>query len=197
MEKGIPMDTKDSIKKRRSIRKFTAELPKIEDLTELIDLGRLYSSAANAQPVRFALITEKNNLDKVFSHLNWAKFLPDFSIDESNRPTAYILILSEGEPSPFFAFDAGAAATTVMLAAEEKGLSSCCLMVPKPQEMAKEFPLGNGLPRYAIALGYAAVKSEAVEWAGSQKYFVDEEGSFFVPKRSLEEVLLFSDIKNS
>ena len=197
MRKVNVMNTKDSILKRRSIRKFTNKEPNANDLTELVRLGRLYSSAANAQPVRFAIISSEENRDRIFPLLNWAKFLPDFSIEKEERPTAYILILSETTPSPFFPFDAGAAATTVMLAAEEMGLASCCLMIPKPEDMAKAVGLDGWLPRYAIALGYAAVESSATEWEGSQKYFTDEKGNFFVPKRSLEDVILFSDIKNN
>ncbi|MBR3836635.1 MAG: nitroreductase family protein [Clostridia bacterium] len=189
------MNVSDSILKRRSIRKFQSIPVAKEVLEKLVSLGRLYASAANAQPVRFAIVNKKENCDVVFENLNWAMFLPDFTIEEKSRPTAYILLLSEKEKSSFFEFDAGAAATTVMLAAEEEGLSSCCLKIPRQDEMKKVLGLEGYVPVYAIALGQGAIQSTVIPREESQKYSVDPQGNFIVPKFRTEEVLIWSDCK--
>lgn len=189
------MNASDSILKRRSIRKFHNTPVSREVLEKLVSLGRLYASAANAQPVRFAIVSKKENCDAVFEKLNWAMFLPDFKIEEKNRPAAYILLLSEKEKSAFYEFDAGAAATNIMLAAEEEGLSSCCLKIPRQEEIKKALGLDKYVPVYAIALGEGAIQSSICPREGSQKYSVDPQGNFTVPKFRTEEVLIWSDYK--
>lgn len=189
------MNTEKAIEKRRSIRKFKPTPLEPETLMELIRLGRLYASAVNAQPIRFAIITEKKARDTVFTSLKWAMRLHPYIIEEDERPTAYILLLGEEKESSFFEFDAGSAATTVMLAATSGGIANCCLKIPNPKELAGAFDFGKYVPYYAIALGIASVESHAVEMTDSLAYFLAENGDFRVPKRSTEEVLIYSDLK--
>ena len=188
------MNVSDSILKRRSIRKFKNTPVPREVLEKLVSLGRLYASAANAQPISFAIVSKKENCDAVFENLNWAMFLPDFNIEENQRPAAYVLLLSENEKSAFFEFDAGAAATTVMLAAEEEGFSSCCLKIPRQDEIKAALGLDGYVPVYAIALGEGAIQSSICPREGSQKYRMDPQGNFTVPKFRTEEVLIWSDL---
>ena len=80
-----------------------------------------------------------------------------------------------------------------MLAAEEMGLASCCLKIARPELIEKAFDLKGHKPVYAIALGFGAVCSKVVEQKDSHRYYIDENGNFSVPKRSTEEVILWSD----
>jgi len=189
------MDIKNAIEKRRSIRKFKQIPLKKETLLELIRLGRLYSSAMNAQPIRFALITKKENRDPLFSSLNWAMRLHPYKIEEDERPMAYVLLLGKEEESSFFDFDAGSAAATVMLAASGFEIENCCLKIPNPKEVAKLFDFGEYIPYYAIALGKGKVKSSITDANDSISYYLDDEENFVVPKRSEKDVLIFSDME--
>ena len=87
------MNTLDSIEKRRSIRKFKPTPVSDQALKEIVRLGRLYSSAMNGQPIRFAIITKKEDRDFLFTHLNWAMRLHPYPIAETERPMAYVLLL--------------------------------------------------------------------------------------------------------
>lgn len=187
------MNTFEAIEKRRSIRKFKPISVPNETLRELVRLGRLYSSAMNGQPIRFAIVTKKEDCDFLFEHLNWAMRLHPYPIAKEERPAAYILLLGEEKENPFFEFDAGSCAATVMLAAENEGIANCCLKITKQNEIRKHFDLKEFVPFYAIALGYAGVGSRAVESEGDLAYYLDENGDFCVPKRSVKEVLIYND----
>ncbi len=189
------MNTLEAIEKRRSIRKFKPISVPAESLKELVRLGRLYSSAMNGQPIRFAIVTEKEDRDFLFRHLNWAMRLHPYPIAETERPMAYLLLLGNKEENGFFEFDAGSCAATVMLAAESMGIGNCCLKITKKEEIKERFPFGELLPYYAIALGSAGVGSKAVDSDGDLSYYLDENGDFCVPKRSVDEVLVYSDVK--
>ena len=101
--------------------------------------------------------------------------------------------MGEEKENPFFEFDAGSCAATVMLAAESKGIANCCLKITKQKEIREHFDLKEFVPIYAIALGYAGVGSRAVESEGNLAYYLDENGDFCVPKRSAKEVLIYND----
>ncbi|MBE6712482.1 MAG: hypothetical protein E7580_03045 [Ruminococcaceae bacterium] len=187
------MNTLDAIEKRRSIRKFKPIPVPNKVLYELVRLGRLYSSAMNGQPIRFAVVTQKEDRDFLFKNLNWAMRLHPYPIAESERPMAYVLLLGKNRENDFFEFDAGSCASTLMLAAESFGIANCCLKITKREEIRSHFSFGDLLPYYAIALGYAGVGSKAVESKGDLSYYLNENGDFRVPKRSVEEVLVYND----
>ncbi len=187
------MNTLDAIEKRRSIRKFKPIPVPNEILTELVRLGRLYSSAMNGQPVRFAIVTKESDRDFLFEHLNWAMRLHPYPIAKTERPMAYLLLLGKEKESDFFEFDVGSCAATVMLAAESEGIANCCLKITKRDEIQSHFQFSELLPYYAIALGYAGVGSEAVDANGDTAYYLNENGDFRVPKRKVEEVLIYDD----
>ncbi len=189
------MDTKEAIEKRRSIRKFKQIPLEKGTLLELIRLGRLYSSAMNAQPIRFALITKKENRDALFSSLNWAMRLHPYKIEENERPVAYILLLGKEEESSFFDFDSGSAAATVMLAASGFEIENCCLKIPNPKAVAALFHFEGYIPYYAIALGKGKVESSIIDASDSISYYLDKNENFVVPKRTEKDVLIYSDME--
>jgi nitroreductase len=184
------MDIQTAIKQRRTIRRFQDKTVDEEVLKELVSLSRLYASGGNLQPIRYAVITKSELLNSVFETLKWAAYLPGFEIKEDERPMAYIVFSCDTNVKKNAQFDLGAAATTLMVAAEGYGLATCCLA---SFDRAKVFSLlqlpENLEPLLVIALGYPAQKSRAVALKGDVKYFEDEDGCLCVPKRTLEEVM--------
>lgn len=188
------MDVLTAIRQRRSIRKFWNIPVEPQLLTNLVDLARLHTSAANRQPIRYAIIGgEKRNA--VFSCLHWAAYLRDFEILPEQRPAAYILLLTEAPAGKFAAFEAGAAATNMMLAAQEFGLSSCCLGIADRTalQLSLRIPYSTEVIA-AIAIGYGAHSSRTVPYQGSVRYTVDENGDFLVPKLTVNDVIIYSDL---
>lgn len=186
------MRVEEAIRNRRSIRRFRQDPVPVELLHRLSDLARLYPSAGNQQPIRTAIVTKAPHLQEVFKTLRWAMYLPDYAPAENERPTAYLILLSEQKNC---LFDLGAAAMAVTLAAQEQGLASCCLQSAEPKKIQHLL----GLPKQmeallVIALGYGAQESCMIPAEDDLRYRQIENGALVVPKLTLERTLLYSDI---
>lgn len=186
------MNVYDAIMKRRSIRKFEQKKINKEDLIKLIDCARVAAYGANAQPLKFAVIDDKEECDKIFPFIKWAAYLPNGTPKENERPTAYIAVLGDTLLKKSFEVEAGAAVTTMMLEAVEMGLGSCWLGAISRAEIKKVLGFADNLEVvYLLALGYSAQESRAVEIKDNDvKYFLDENNTVNVPKRSLEEIIV-------
>lgn len=74
----INMSLKELVLKNRSYRRFYQDKKiSIEELEELIDIVRNVASGANRQPLRYKLVCDNDNNEKVFSTLKWAAALTD------------------------------------------------------------------------------------------------------------------------
>ena len=186
------MNVENAILQRRSIRRFLPKAVPDEMLLKLCDLGRLYASGGNLQKIRYAIVSKEPTKSRIYRALRWAAYLPGFPIAENQHPAAYLILVGkEGEKTDF---DAGAAATTVMLAAEEMGLSSCCLGAIDREAIASVLSLPETeRVLYVLALGYADEKSVAEPYTDTVRYSEDGEGVLHVPKYSLREVLISTD----
>ena len=181
------MDINTAIISRRTIRRFLPKPIEKQTLLDVIALSRLYASGGNLQPIRFALVTEQSKRDRLFDTLRWAAYLPGFQINYENRPTAYLVLTSEKNNCQF---DLGAAATTVMLAAQGRGIGTCCLGSFNANEVSKILMLQESeKPHLVIALGYPAQESKIVDYTSDVKYYEDTEGCLCVPKLSLDDVI--------
>lgn len=189
------MDICSAIRNRRSIRRFQNKPVPDAVLKELADLARLYASGGNMQPMKTAIVSKQPGVDTVFSSLNWAMYLPGFAIREDQRPMAYLVLIGDKSIRTPYQFDLGAMATSVMLAAMEFGLSSCCLAIARKGIVRQLLELPENLePEVVIALGYADQQSSEVAFTADQKYRELENGDMQVPKRSLADTLLYNDL---
>lgn len=190
---------KDLILKNRSYRRFhETERISEKQLKEWVDLARFSSSARNAQPLKYILITGQEQRDQLFPLLSWAGYLRDWGGPaQGERPSAYIVMLLDRNITGNCLCDDGIAAQSIMLGAVEAGYGGCIVASLKRAELQKMFKLDN---RYEIiqvlALGKPAetVVLEEIK-DGDYKYWRDEKSIHHVPKRSLEELIL--DIRNS
>ena len=189
------MDVKTAVLNRRSIRKFEQKPIEDEKLVQLVDLARFHATGGNTQPLSYAIVTKDPMKQKFFDLLAWAAYLPDYTCTKEYQPAAYIILLRDETKTRACMYDLGAASTTIMLAAEEMGIASCVLAAFDPKKMKPVLDLDEKWqPDLVIALGYAAQESKAVPFDSSIKYYIDEDGNFCVPKRSLEGVLVYTDL---
>ena len=187
------MHIQEAIETRRSIRRFQGRPVKQEILTKLVDLARLHASGGNLQLLRYAIVSEQPLRDQLFAELKWAMYLPEFEILPSQRPGAYIVILSDTQVRKACQYDLGAASTTMMLAAREYGLDTCALGAFSAKEVSRLLDLPEALhPELVLAIGYRAQESTVVPMEGSVRYTMDDQGNLRVPKWSLEEVLVMN-----
>ena len=184
------MNITSAIMQRRTIRRFLQKPIDKTTLLELINLSRLYASGGNLQPIRYAAVIKQALLNDIFDTLRWAAYLPGFEIHDDQRPTAYVILTADAQSKKNCQFDLGAAATTLMLAAEEQGLGTCCLASFNRAKLIDILNLPeNQEPLLVIALGYPAQQSKAVDCTDDIKYYENEEGCLCVPKRRLDDLL--------
>lgn len=186
------MKVYEAIMNRRTIRKFTQQDIPQEDLIKLVDCARMAAYPVNAQPLKFKIVNEHETLNRIFPSTKWAAALEHGTPAEKERPTAYIAVVGDTEIKKSFEVEAGAAVTTMMLAAMEMGIASCWLGAINRTEIKEVLSLGEQYELvYMLALGYPAQKSKAVPMLGeSLKYFMGDDNVLNVPKRSLEDILL-------
>lgn len=181
------------MKERRTIRKFKDEEIPDSNLYEFIDCARLAPSGANMQPLKYVVVKSREMLDKVFECTAWAGYLKGKGTPgEGERPKAYIAILADTDiKKSGFELDAGAAAMSIILAAQEMGIASCWLGALNREKLYDILSLER---KYSIvsliALGYPAEKSVAEDYTGDVKYYKDEAEMLHVPKRPLSEIII-------
>jgi len=186
---------KDLVVKNRTYRRFDQSFAVgMDTLRDLIDLARLSGSAGNKQPLKYILSCDPRKNALIFGHLAWAGYLKDWPGPvEGERPSAYILMLGDKEISSSFDFDNGIAAQSILLGAVEKGLGGCMIASIQRPKLREKFNIQD---RYEILLVIALGKPvetvilETVKTDGDVKYWRDSEGRHYVPKRSLEDIVL-------
>lgn len=187
---------KEIIIKNRSYRRFKEnETIDSSVLTELIELVKFTPSSVNFQPLRFKAVNDPENNLKVFETLSWAGLLKEWKgPSEGERPTAYIIILTDLSVANNMKIDVGIAAQTIMLGAAEKGIGGCMLGSIKKEILAES--LGIDLHKYSIdlvlALGSPDEEVRIVDLPenGSTAYYRDENDVHCVPKRSVEDLII-------
>jgi nitroreductase len=192
--KEAPM-LKDLVLKNRSYRRFdnSVAIP-MTTLEELVALARICPSAANKQPLRFLLSTSRKDNDAIFDCLKWAAYLKDWDGPApTERPSAYIIMLNTAKDWDFAKFDLGITAQTMLLGAVEKGLGGCMLGAIDREKLRAHFSLDQELEiGLVLALGKPVedVRIVDVPQDGSIRYYRDEAGAHYVPKRTQEELIM-------
>lgn len=187
------------VEKSRTVRSFDETRPvTAEDLYKIIDCARMVPCARNAQPLKYRLVTGRDECSKLVGMTRWAAALPELGLPgEGHYPTAFIAVCVDTEIMPengmWVRFDAGIASQTIMLKAAEMGYGACILGSFPPEALKSELSLGDRFaPVVLIALGVPAEKAELCEIGedGSISYFRNGDGIHCVPKRSVEELII-------
>jgi len=189
------MRFRDLVAKSRSYRRFDASVPVgRQDLLELIELVRLTPSAANRQPLKYVLSCSEEWNVRIFDCLAWAGYLPDWpGPTQTERPTAYVVVLTDSRIADTADTDVGIAAQTLLLGAVERGLGGCMFGSVKRGDLGRVLSLPEHL-RISLVIALGKPKEKVVlvdaEPGESIKYTRDEEGTHFVPKRKTSELIV-------
>lgn len=189
------MELKQLITRNRSYRRFFEEYKVGENvLLELVDLARRSASGANLQSLKYLLATSADMNTKIFSTLGWAGYLKDWPGPEvGERPAAYIVMVLDHDISKNCFCDHGIAAQSILLGAVEQGLGGCIFQNIDKQKLREQLKLDE---RYeimqVIALGKPKEEVRIVPLGDddSIRYYRDEAGVHYVPKRSLEDIVI-------
>lgn len=179
----------------RSFRRFRESYPVTKELmTKWVDNAHLTASASNKQPLRYRIVTGKEQCAEIFATLSWAGALPDWDgPEEGERPTGYIIMATDAETvkGEAWRFDAGIAAQTIMLASTEEGFGGCIMLSFKRKQLKEILSMPEGLePVLVLALGRPIEDIRLVDAIdGETTYYRDENQVHYVPKLRLEDVL--------
>lgn len=178
----------------RSYRRFRQIYPVTPELmTQWVDNARVSASAGNKQPLRYRIVTDKEQCAQIFETLTWAAALPDWDGPEpGQRPTGYIIMATDSETfkGELWRFDAGIAAQTIMLSSTEEGFGGCIMLSFKRGELKKILSMPEDLePVLVLALGRPIEDIRLVDAVqGDTTYYRDEQQIHYVPKRKLEDI---------
>jgi len=185
------MNVYDAIISRRSIRRFHQKPVKLELLKKCVNAGRLAPSAANLQQLEYIIVNDKTLCAHLFEALHWAAYIqPKWIPKETERPTAYIVVLVKDTQNPYYERDVGFATENIVLTAEGEGLGSCILCNIERVKIQELFniPLELAVDS-VIALGYKAETPVVEDLKDSVKYWRDDHEILHVPKRKLDDII--------
>ena len=191
------MDFEEMILKNRSYRRFHEKEPVPDDvLKELVNYARLSASSGNIQGLKFYLSAEPAKNSQIFSTVRWAYYLRDWDGPaEGERPSAYIILLGDTEIHKTIDVDVGIAAQSILLGAVSMGYGGCMIGSLDRVSLRKklEIPDRFEIP-LVIALGKPRekVRIETLDEEGNIEYWRDADQVHHVPKRSLEELIIYT-----
>lgn len=156
----------ETIKKRRSIRKFLDKAVEEEKLNAILESARLAPSSSNSQPWHFIVVKDKELIIKlsrsgplhINSVISWMESAPIVIVGLA-KPTL-IHRVSGLLGSDCHILDLGIALEHMVLTAEDLGLATCwvgwvdekgirmLLDIPKDQEVIAMLPIGYPDPSY-------------------------------------------------
>lgn len=192
------------VRRARTCRRFdeTMRVP-CEFLYELVNLAQFSPCGANAQRLRFHVVSDVDECSAVFENLAWAAALKDWAGPaEGERPTGYVAVLAEraaaGKPAPAITeVDCGIAAQTMMLAARSATpeVAACMFKAFRPGVVQA---MGLDADRLELKLIMAfgvPAERQMIDAAdsnpnGTLQYWRDENLVHHVPKLGLEQVLV-------
>jgi len=109
------MDAFEVMSKRRSVRKYRPGHTSREQLSQIVNMGRLAPTARNEQPWEFVVVTEPTKLRQLAHLTEHGRFLQEAD--------ACIAVLCRD--CTYYLEDGSAATTQMLLAATALGLASC------------------------------------------------------------------------
>ena len=189
-----PIMLKDLLLQTRSFRRFYEDERLDADvLTAAIDAARLCPSARNAQPLKYRLVTERDECDRLFPTLRWAAYLKDWGGPaEGERPAAYLIQLLDTRIVRDPYCDDGIQALAILLSLAEHGLGGCIIKAFNAKQIQADFRLPDYLEvRTVLAIGRPreTVVIEPMSPDGDYRYWRDAAGVHHVPKRAVEELI--------
>jgi len=189
------VEFKEIVVKNRSYRRFDQSHSLTQEmLLKLVDLARSTPSAGNRQLLRYVISRSPEINGKVFDTLGWAASLPDWpGPEEGERPTGYIVIVTDRSSWDWVRVDLGISAQTILLGAAAEGLGGCMLGNVRKEQLKQVLGLGDDLEIVlVIALG-KPVEEVVLEDVGSEEsltYYRTEDRVHHVPKRRVKDLIL-------
>ena len=188
----------DIVKQARSHRGFRQDRKVTrQELEHLVECARFTPAARNDQVLKYYLAEKPETVAAIQPLTKWAGALAELHLPRKGAgPVAYIVICLDGSlaenPTPYQR-DVGIVAQTMLLAAVEMGLNGCMIGSFAAGELREKLGLPEAIkPQLLLALGEGTdrIVMTDVGEDGSTTYYRDAEDTHYVPKRTLEQLIL-------
>ena len=188
----------DLVKQARSHRGFRQDRKVTrQELEHLVECARFTPAARNDQVLKYYLAEKPETVAAIQPLTKWAGALAELHLPRKGaEPVAYIVICMDGSlaenPAPYQR-DVGIVAQTMLLAAAEMGLNGCMIGSFAAGELREKLGLPEAIkPQLLLALGEGTdrIVMTDVGEDGSTTYYRDAEDTHYVPKRTLEQLIL-------
>ncbi len=188
----------DLVKQARSHRGFRQDRKVTrQELEHLVECARFTPVARNDQVLKYYLAEKPETVAAIQPLTKWAGALAELHLPRKGaEPVAYIVICLDGSlaenPAPYQR-DVGIVAQTMLLAAAEMGLNGCMIGSFAAGELREKLGLPEAIkPQLLLALGEGTdrIVMTDVGEDGSTTYYRDAEDTHYVPKRTLEQLIL-------
>ena len=147
------METWDTIRARRNVRRYIDRSIAGEDLERILDAGRRAPSASNWQPWNFVVVTDHAQLAELAKVWRGAGHI-------ARSAATVALVAREPEDARhrgLLMYDLGQATAIMMLAAADLGIGSCHAGVGDQEEARRVLGFPDGyICVYLIGFGYPA-----------------------------------------
>lgn len=186
---------KELVDKSRSHREFKAGA-EITDQTvrEWILNASHCPAAMNLQAIKYKILTQPEEIGELLPLTRWAASLDKKLPPEGHGPSAFVVMCHDTDIAPMkpiFMMDVGICAQTIMLSAAEEGFGGCIIGSGAPERLSETLRLPQNLvPVLVLGLGVPEDEVVLVESRGDTKYYRDENNIHYVPKRTLEEIII-------
>lgn len=182
------------LKRNRSYRRFDRSVrPSQEIMASWIEGLRYTASARNIQPLKYLLVTDDALCHTLSQSVVWAGYLVEWAGPcENERPTAFVVQLLDTRLASNARFDEGLHLEALGLMAVESGFGACIFLSFDPKGIATMLDLPEHLmPISLVAIGKPIEQVEVrdVDAEANIRYYRDEEGRHYVPKRKREELI--------
>ncbi|MDD5823275.1 MAG: nitroreductase family protein [Firmicutes bacterium] len=189
---------KDLVKANRSCRGYDRSRKVTrEELLEMVDTARFTAAGVNQQPYKFYLIYEEEEAALMNTLVKFGANLPELGLPfPGTEPPAFILICHDAEVFENverFRLDVGIMAQTITLAATEMGLIGCMIGNYNKDKVKEALGLDDRFTvELIISIGKNAedIRLCDLEEGQSHKYYRDDNGVHWVPKRKLEDIVI-------
>ncbi|MDE7179645.1 MAG: nitroreductase family protein [Muribaculaceae bacterium] len=190
-------ELKELLKSNRSYRRFDNSRPISEDiLRKLVELTRYCASGRNLQPLRYRIVTSREECDALYPALKWAGYYEDWDGPvPSERPVAYLVQCIDTKLTNDCLCDDGIQLEAITLGAATFGIHGVIIKAFNAAQVAAALNLPETYkPRYVLPLGYPAEEVKLEDTDGTShadiRYHRDEAGVHYVPKRPLSELII-------
>ncbi len=186
---------KELVDKSRSHREFKSGVIIPRERLEAWILNASHSPAAmNLQTLKYKIIDTPEGVAEILPLTRWAASLSIKLPPEGHGPSAFIVICHDTTVAPLkpiFMIDVGIAAQTVMLSAAEDGFGGCIIGSAAAEKIRDMLKLDSSLePVLLLGLGIPQDRVVMVEAKDRVTYYRDENNVHYVPKRSLDEIII-------